>query len=83
MSSNQTRCNRCVDEIRKMIKFGKTKSGNQRYICKLSRKTTVENYRYQAYKSVINQFIIQLTKEGFYCLQTLKLTTFLEFFSRA
>jgi len=47
-----------------MIKYGKTKSGNQRYICKLCRKTRVENYTYQAYKPDIDGSIIQLTKEG-------------------
>ncbi|MCD0472680.1 IS1 family transposase [Flavobacterium sp. JAS] len=64
MESNQTRCYRCVDDIRKMIKYGKTKSGNQRYICRVCGKTRVENYAYLAYKGDINQNIIQLTKEG-------------------
>ncbi|QSW88416.1 IS1 family transposase [Flavobacterium endoglycinae] len=64
MSSNQTRCYRCVGDIRKMIKYGKTKSGNQRYICRACGKTRVENYAYLAYKGDINQNIIQLTKEG-------------------
>ena len=64
MSSNQTRCYRCVDDIRKMIKYGKTKSGNQRYICRVCGKTRVKNYAYLAYKVDINQNIIQLTKEG-------------------
>ena len=64
MSSNQTRFYRCVDDIQKMIKCGKTKSGNQRYICRKCGKTRVENYVYLAYKEEINQNIIQLTKEG-------------------
>lgn len=64
MSSNQTRCYRCVGDIRNMIKYGKTKSGNQRYVCRTCKKTRVENYVYQAYKGDINQNIIQLTKEG-------------------
>ena len=64
MSSNQTKCYRYVDDIRKMIKYGKTKSGNQRYICRKCGKTRVENYAYLAYKEEINQNIIQLTKEG-------------------
>ena len=64
MESDQTRCCRCVGAIRKMIKYGKTKSGNQRYICKACGKTRVENYVYLAYKGDINQNIIQLTKEG-------------------
>lgn len=64
MESNQTRCYRCVGAIRKMIKYGKTKSGNQRYICRACGKTRVENYAYLAYKTEINHHIIQLTKEG-------------------
>jgi insertion element IS1 protein InsB len=64
MESNQTRCYRCVGDIRKMIKYGKAKSGNQRYICRACGKTRVENYAYLAYKGDINQNIIQLTKEG-------------------
>jgi insertion element IS1 protein InsB len=46
------------------LKYGKTKSGNQRYICKLCKKTRVENYTYQAYKPDMNKNIIQFTKEG-------------------
>lgn len=64
MALNSTRCYRCVGEIKNMIKYGKTKSGIQRYICKLCKKTRVENYTYQAYKSDINGSIIQFTKEG-------------------
>ncbi|MCD0465076.1 IS1 family transposase [Flavobacterium sp. ENC] len=64
MASNKTWCCKCVGEIRNMIKYGKTKSGNQRYICKLCKKTRVENYAYQAYKYDINRSIIQFTKEG-------------------
>ena len=64
MSLNRTRCYRCVGEIKNMIKYGKTKSGNQRYICQLCRKTRVENYTYQAYKPDIDESIVQLTKEG-------------------
>lgn len=64
MGLKQTRCYRCVGEIKNMIKYGKTKSGNQRYICKLCRKTRVENYTYQAYKPDIDKNIIQFTKEG-------------------
>lgn len=44
MESNQTRCYRCVGDIRKMIKYGKTKSGSQRYICRACGKTRVKNY---------------------------------------
>lgn len=64
MALNRTWCSRCVGEIKFMMKYGKTKSGNQRYICKLCKKTRVENYNYQAYKSNTNKKIIQLTKEG-------------------
>lgn len=64
MALNKTWCCRCVGEINSMIKWGKTKSGNQRYICKLCKKTRVENYNYQAYKSDINENIILFTKEG-------------------
>lgn len=64
MESNQTRCYRCVGDIQKMIKYGKTKSGSQRYICRACGKTRVENYGYRAYRTDTNQKIIQLTKEG-------------------
>lgn len=64
MTSNPTWCCRCVGEIKNMIKYGKTKSGVQRYICKQCRKTRVENYTYQAYKSDMDKNIIQFTKEG-------------------
>ncbi|WP_294963486.1 IS1 family transposase [uncultured Flavobacterium sp.] len=64
MESNQTRCYKCVGDIRKMIKYGKTKSGSQRYICRICGKTRVEKYTYQAYREEMNQNIIQLTKEG-------------------
>nr|WP_311202620.1 IS1 family transposase [Flavobacterium soyae] len=64
MALNSTWCCRCVGEIKYMIKYGKTKSGNQRYICKLCKKTRVENYNYQAYKPDTNKNIVQLTKEG-------------------
>ncbi|TCN49395.1 IS1 family transposase, partial [Flavobacterium circumlabens] len=62
MASNPTWCCRCVGEIRNMIKYGKTKSGAQRYICKQCRKTRVEKYIYQAYKSDMDKNIIQFTK---------------------
>lgn len=64
MALNKTWCCRCVGENNSMIKYGKTKSGNQRYSCKLCKKTRVENYNYQAYKSDINENIILFTKEG-------------------
>ena len=64
MSLNQTRCYRCVGDIRKMIKYGKTKAGNQRYICRVCGKTRVKNYAYQAYRVDTNHNIILFTKEG-------------------
>lgn len=64
MALNKTWCCRCVGETNSMIKYGKTKSGNQRYSCKLCKKTRVENYNYQAYKLDINENIILFTKEG-------------------
>ena len=64
MALSEIWCCRCVGEITSMIKYGKTKSGNQRYICKLCKKTRVENYTYQAYKPDIDNNIIQFTKEG-------------------
>lgn len=47
-----------------MVKYGKAKSGKQRFICKNCKKTQVENYSYQAYNTNINQQIVILTKEG-------------------
>lgn len=47
-----------------MIKYGKTKSGNQRYICRECGKNRVKNYAYRAYKSNTNKKVIQLTKKG-------------------
>ena len=64
MSLNQTMCYRCVGDIQKMIKYGKTKSGSQRYICRVCGKTRVGNYVYRAYRNDTNQKIIQLIKQG-------------------
>ena len=64
MALSKTSCSRCVGSFRSMIKYGKTKSGNQRYFCKLCHKTRVENYVYKAYQPNINSDIIILTKEG-------------------
>ena len=64
----QSSCFKCVgycNECNKtMIKFGKTKLGNQRYQCKSCKKTKVGDYFYKAYESTINQNIILFTKEG-------------------
>lgn len=64
MALNETNRIRCVDGCIGLVKFGKTKSNKQRYICRLCKKTKVESYSYQAYESDINKNIIQFTKEG-------------------
>lgn len=64
MSLNRTRCYRCVGDIKNMIKYEKTKSANQRYICQLCSKTRVENYTYRAYKTDMNKNIIQFTEKS-------------------
>jgi insertion element IS1 protein InsB len=64
MALNETKCIRCVDGCIELVKFGKTKSGNQRYICKKCNKTRVGSYIYSAYKLETNSKIILLTKEG-------------------
>jgi len=63
MKSEKTSCSKCVGGCIK-IKHGKTKSGNQRFICKVCRKTQVVRYIYRAYKRGINHKIIQFIKEG-------------------
>jgi insertion element IS1 protein InsB len=47
-----------------MVKNRKTRSGKQRYLCKICKATRVENYTYFAYQSNIDQQIIILTQEG-------------------
>lgn len=64
MTLSMSSCFRCVGEIMSMIKYGKTKCGNQRYICKRCKRTRVGNYVYQAYKPDTDKNIIQFTKEG-------------------
>lgn len=64
MALESSSCIRCVGGCVRVIKYGKTKSGNQRYICRLCRKTKVENYIYKAYQPEINSNIILFTKEG-------------------
>lgn len=71
MSKNATSCSKVSDDIdcprckeKKVIKNGKTKNNKQQYYCKICFYRFIENYTYQAYKSGINQNIIQLTKEG-------------------
>jgi IS1 family transposase len=64
MSEIAPLCIRCVDGIKTMVKYGKTKSGKQRYICKYCKKSQVEKYSYTAYNKSINRKIVTLTKEG-------------------
>lgn len=47
-----------------LIKHGYSHSGKQRYKCKNCNRTQVVTYTHQAYKSSINNQIINLTKEG-------------------
>lgn len=46
------------------IKYGKSRSGNQRYRCKSCGKTQVENYKYPAYEADVNSRIKLYLKEG-------------------
>ena len=64
MALNGSRCITCVDGCANMVKYGRTKSGNQRYICKSCNKTRVADYFYNACKADTNHNIILLTKEG-------------------
>lgn len=48
----------------KLIKHGFTSSGKTRFKCSNCNKTRVEYYTSNAYKSTINQNIIEFTKEG-------------------
>ena len=61
-------CFKCVGQCdscnNAMIKYGKTKLGNQRYYCKTCNNTKVGQYVYKAYESTINNNIVLLTKEG-------------------
>ena len=68
MIVNQSSCFKCVGHCNScnntMIKYGKTKLGNQRYYCKTCNNTKVGQYVYKAYESTINNNIVLLTKEG-------------------
>lgn len=64
MASIAIKCFRCVDEENSMVKNGKTSYGTQRFICKVCKKSRVENYKYNAYHAELNQQIIIFTKEG-------------------
>lgn len=48
----------------KMIKYGKSKTGKQRYQCKACGKVQQKTYQYRAYDNSVNNNIISLTKEG-------------------
>ncbi|MGV0752412.1 IS1 family transposase [Empedobacter brevis] len=54
----------CSNCSTKLIKYGRTKNGKQRYKCKSCNQTSVEIYSYNAYLLTINCNIIQLTKDG-------------------
>jgi IS1 family transposase/transposase-like protein len=64
MTANETTCIKCVGKCSTVIKYGKTKAGNQRYICKMCGKTKVVNYTYKAYQTGTDDNIILFTKEG-------------------
>jgi insertion element IS1 protein InsB len=57
-------CYFCSTCNTKIIKYGKTLAGKQRYICKNCKKTSVINYQYKAYDFDVNKNIVLLTKEG-------------------
>ena len=60
----ENRAKMCSICSNKLIKYGRTKDGKQRYKCKSCNQVTVEIYTYNSYLSTINCNIIQLTKEG-------------------
>lgn len=71
MNKKATSCSRVSDDMfcprckeKNVVKNGKTKNNKQQYYCKICCHRFIENYTNQAYKSDINQNIIQLTKEG-------------------
>ena len=57
------RCIKLNGDI-KIIKYGKTKDGCQRYKCKLCSRRFLKNYHYKAYFFDVNENIIDLLKEG-------------------
>jgi IS1 family transposase/transposase-like protein len=54
-------CNECKA---KCIKWGKTKTGSQRFRCSICGLTRMESYKNKAYKTDINLRIVSLLKEG-------------------
>lgn len=43
MALNGIRCSKCVSDCVELVKYGNTKSGNQRYRCKICNKIRVRN----------------------------------------
>ncbi|MFV0505760.1 MAG: IS1 family transposase, partial [Bacteroidales bacterium] len=71
MKPNQPLSLRHVDKTKvcrlckgKLVKFGTSSAGKQRYRCKDCKKTQVEEYSYNAYNQDINNNIVALLKEG-------------------
>ncbi len=56
-------CYRCVEKTR-MVKYGRSKSGKPRLLCKQCGKTQVSHFSYKAYEKEVNERIVTLTKEG-------------------
>lgn len=73
MGLETSSCTKCVGGCKTLIKYGKTKTGTQRYLCKKCGKTKVASYLYLAYCPEINYKIISLTKEGLGIRSTAKL----------
>lgn len=64
MKLKKISCSKCVGNNTKIIRFGKTKSGKQRFQCTYCRATYLSEYSYQAYRKSINHKIVILIKEG-------------------
>ncbi len=65
-------CPKCVGE-KNAIKYGKSKNGTQRYLCKECRSTFLESYSYKACSKDTNKNITLLLKEGVGILSTSRL----------
>lgn len=55
-------CPHCYSQ--KIVKNGKTGTGKQQYVCRCCGKRALDYYTYKAYRSLTNEVIIRLTKEG-------------------
>jgi IS1 family transposase/transposase-like protein len=64
MKLKKISCSKCVGNNTKIIRFGKTRSGKQRFQCTYCRATYLSEYSYQAYRKSINHKIVILIKEG-------------------